>query len=169
MQVGEVDGELLACLQLDLAPLTGERVGGVDLDNAADAVESLAVVGDTTGRLCDHIRNIAPGHFPVAVPFVERDIAFRIGQRSAVINFLGGPCVDRKRGGNAKESAAHGLYICEVAGDVFAGLVVDGIIGDRVVAFARVRAAAARAGFYGKILGSPLTRISEVRVRGWPS
>ena len=149
-KVGDEDGELLAGLKLDLAPLAGERVGRVHPDDAADAVESLVVVGDVCGRFGDYIGSIAPGHFPAVASFVEGDVGIRLGQNSAVIYFLSSPRVDRERGGNDQKSAAHCLYFGEMTGDVLAGLVIDGIVIDRVVALARVRAAAAGAGLYGK-------------------
>ena len=108
-KVGDEDGELLAGLKLDLAPLAGERVGRVHPDDAADAVESLVVVGDVCGRFGDYIGSIAPGHFAAAASFVEGDVGIRLGQNSAVIYFLSSPRVDRERRGNDKESAAHCL------------------------------------------------------------
>ena len=133
-----------------ISRLAGERVGRVHPDDAADAVESLVVVGDVCGRFGDDIGSIAPGHFPAAASFVEGDVGIRLGQNSAVIYFLSSPRVDRERGGNDKESAAHCIYFGKMPGDVLAGLVVDGIVIDRVVTLARVRAAAAGAGLYGK-------------------
>ena len=108
-KVGDEDGELLAGLKLDLAPLAGERVGRVHPDDAADAVESLVVVGDVCGRFGDYIGSVAPGHFPAVASFVEGDVGIRLGQNSAVIYFLSSPRVDRERGGNDQESAAHCL------------------------------------------------------------
>ena len=42
--VGKEDCQLLTCPQLDLAPLAGKRVCGIHPDDAADAVQDLAVV-----------------------------------------------------------------------------------------------------------------------------
>ena len=108
-KVGDEDGELLAGLKLDLAPLAGERVGRVHPDDAADAVESLVVVGDVCGWFGDYIGSIAPGHFPAVASFVEGDVGIRLGQNSAVIYFLSSPRVDRERRWNDQESAAHCL------------------------------------------------------------
>ena len=135
---------------MDLAPLAGERVGRVHPDDAANAVESLVVVGNTSGRFGDYIGSIAPGHFPAAASFIKRYIGIRLGQNSAIIYFLSSPRVDRKRGGNDQESAAHCIHFREMPGDVFAGLIVNGIIRYRVVALACVRAAAAGAGLNGE-------------------
>ena len=54
------------------------------------------------------------------------------------------------------------MHVCKVAGDIFSGFVVDGIIGDRIVALARVRAAAARTGFNSENIGKPV----DQNVRG---
>ena len=150
IQVGEEDGELLACPQLDLAPLAGQRVCCVHPDHAADPVQSLAVIGSALCGLGDDIGSVAPGNLAACAAFVEGDIRLRAGQRGAVVDFFGGACVDRKGSGNYQKSAAHSLNVCKMTGDIFTRIVVDGVVGDRVLALAGVRPAAPGTGLNGE-------------------
>ena len=76
--------------------------------------------------------------------------------------------MDRQRRGHYQKFPAHSLYIGKMFGNVFACLIVDGIVRDGVVALSGFRAAASGTGLYRESGGKAVNQNVRCAGQGLP-